>query len=68
MAAAKQCRFELIKRPPCSPDLASSENDLIPMKKKDLSGHHLHRDDDRHCCGPPSFHDGWTTFVNVGGD
>ena len=38
MAAVHECGFELVDHPPCSPDLAPSDNLLFPNMKKKIAG------------------------------
>ncbi len=76
-AIMQECESELIQQPPCSPDLAASDNYFFIRMKTELRGWYHHH----HCSGPLSgglrsqllqrilmLHNCWTHCINVCSD
>uniref|UniRef100_A0A3Q0T9I4 Mos1 transposase HTH domain-containing protein n=1 Tax=Amphilophus citrinellus TaxID=61819 RepID=A0A3Q0T9I4_AMPCI len=57
MAAVRDCGFELVDQPPCSPDLAPSDYFLFPNMKKHLAGKQ-HRTDEEVTSAVEDFFEG----------
>ena len=66
MAAAHECRFELLPHPPYSPDLAPSDFHLFPKLKNALSGNHFRSDDDVKAAVQAFFEGLTNPFIGMG--
>ncbi|CAI9733412.1 Hypothetical predicted protein [Octopus vulgaris] len=66
MAVVRDCGFEVVDHPPCSPDLAPSDYYLFPNMKKHLAGKQHRSDDDVMCAVDDFFNQRDESFFTNG--